>query len=125
MKVQELLNQIRQVVREEIQIAMQTTASPIKEQQVTKKVTIGKSAPPAPVAVKTTNVLMEVLAETQPFSRDEIDPEWRSMHFTTDRVAETDQSVLTEFNTSGIQDNKTRQAIEKALTKDYSSMFKK
>lgn len=125
MKVQELLNQIRQVVREEIQIAMQNTASPIQEQHVAKKVTIGKSVAKAPEPVKTTNVLMEVLAQTQPFSRDEIDPEWRSMHFTTDRVAETDQSVLTEFNTSGIQDNKTRQAIEKALTKDYSSMFKK
>jgi hypothetical protein len=124
MKVQELLNQIRQIVREEVQSAMAMNNTILPEATVMSKT---KKAPVAAVARKTStaNVLMEALQNTEPFAPEEVDQEWKTIHYSTNNLAAVDQSMLSEFKTNHIQDARTRKAIEHALTKDYSSMFKK
>lgn len=137
MSVDKLLKQIRSIVREEIEYALEKKLveskqpkndrkaldhgmSLMKELGVSKKQQLQKSPKPSKTGLTS---IQDILNETRMSIQSSMDDEWPEMRFTSDSITTGRSGV--NMIPDGYRESEITPEVSKALTRDYSALMAK
>ena len=136
MSLDKLLKQIRSIVREEIEYALEKKLVESKQPKndrktldygmsLMKELNVSKKQPQKSIKSSKTGLtsIQNILNETRMSMQSSLDDEWPEMTFTSDSIAAGRTSV--NMIPDGYRESEITPEVSKALTRDYSALMAK